>query len=148
MTLGAEMIGRHQLQRLAADDPVAVERAAAEQHLAEPRIVHGGRQQAAAAGFHYRLLQHVEELHLVAGPGIVRERLGEAAGVLLAGVERGLGHLQRRQDPLGQEGAEAFAGDDLDDAAENVGGAAVVPFRARLAHQRHAGDHGRRVRHC
>ena len=35
---------------------------------------------------------------------------------------------------------EALAGDDLDDAAENVGGAAVVPLRARLAHQRHAGD--------
>ena len=34
-----------------------------------------------------------------------------------------------------------LAGDDFDDAAENVGGAAVVPFRAGLAHQRQAGDH-------
>ena len=33
-----------------------------------------------------------------------------------------------------------FAGNDLDDAAENVGGAAVIPFRAGLAHQRQAGD--------
>ncbi len=60
-----------------------------------------------------------------------------------AGVERGLRHLQRRQDAFGQERAERFAGDDLDDAAENVGRAAVIPFRAGLAHQRHAGDHGR-----
>ena len=36
-----------------------------------------------------------------------------------------------------------LAGDDLDDAAEDVGRAAVVPFRAGLADQRHAGDHGR-----
>ena len=59
------------------------------------------------------------------------------------GMECGLGHLQRRQDAFGQERAERFAGDDLDDAAEHVGRAAVIPFRARLAHQRHAGDHGR-----
>ena len=69
------------------------------------KIVHGGRNQAAAAGFHHRPFEHVEELDLVAVPGIGRERLGEAAGVLLAGMKRGLGHLQRRQNPLGQERA-------------------------------------------
>src|SRR6188768_1426087 len=36
----AEMIRGHQLQRLAADDPVAVERAAVEQHLAEACVIH------------------------------------------------------------------------------------------------------------
>ena len=108
MTFGAEMIGRHQLQRLAADDPVAVERAAVEQHLAEPGIVHRGRDQTAAAGFHHRLFQHVEELHLVAVPGIGREGFGETAGILLAGVERGLGHLQRRENAFGQERAQAI----------------------------------------
>ena len=35
-----------------------------------------------------------------------------------------------------------LAGDDFDDAAENVGGAAVIPFRAGLADQRQARDHG------
>ena len=144
---GTEMIRGHQFQRLAADQPVAVERAAVEQHLAEPRVVHRGRDQPAAAGFHRRLFQHVEELHFVAGPGIGRERLGEAAGVFLAGMERGLGHLQRRQDALGQERAQRLAGDDLDDAAENVGGAAVIPFRAGLAHQRQARDHAPHARH-
>ena len=138
----AEVIRRHQFQRLAADDPGAVQRAAAQQHLAEPRIVHRGRDQPAAAGFHHRLFQHVEELDLVAVPGIDREGLGEAAGIGLGGVERGLVHLQRRQDPLGQERAERLAGDDFDDPAEHVGRAAVVPFGARLAHQRHAGDDG------
>ena len=33
-----------------------------------------------------------------------------------------------------------FAGDDLDDAAEDVGGAAVIPLGARLAQQRQARD--------
>jgi len=74
------MIGCHQLQRLAADDAVAVQRAAVEQHLGEAGVVHGGRDQPAAAGFHHRLLEHVEKLDLVAGPGIGRERLGEPAG--------------------------------------------------------------------
>ncbi len=138
--VGAEMIRRHQFQRLAADDPDAIERAAVEQHLAEPRIVHRGRNQPAAAGFHRRLLQHFEELHLVAGPGIGRERLGETTGVLLAGMKRGLGHLQRRKDAFGQERAKRFAGNDFDEAAENVGGTAVIPFGARLAHQRQARD--------
>ena len=79
---GIEMVGRHQLQRLAADDPDAVERAAIEQHLAEPRVVHGGGDQTAAAGFHHRRFQHVEELHFLAAPGIDRERLGEPIGIL------------------------------------------------------------------
>ena len=72
--------------------------------------------------------------------GSVGERFGEAGGVGFRRVERGLGHLQRRQDALGQERAERLAGDDLDDAAEHVGRAAVVPAFAGLADQRHAGD--------
>src|SRR5205814_10163363 len=51
LDVGSEVTGRHQLQRLAADDPHSVERTAVEQHLAEPRIVHGGGDQSATAGF-------------------------------------------------------------------------------------------------
>src|ERR1700749_2423855 len=51
LDLRREMIGGHQLQRLAADDALAIERAAGKQHLAEAGIVHGGRNQPAAAGF-------------------------------------------------------------------------------------------------
>ncbi len=101
LDVGAEMIGRHQLQRLAADDPVAVERAAVEQHLAEPRIIHRGRNQTAAAGFHHWLLEHVEELHLVAGPGIGREGFGETVRIFSAGVKPGLGHLQWCENAFG-----------------------------------------------
>src|SRR6185437_8294298 len=46
----SEVVGRHQFKRLAADDPDTVERAATEQHLAEPRVIHRGRNQSAAAG--------------------------------------------------------------------------------------------------
>src|SRR5215472_9263547 len=140
---GIEVIGGHQFQRLAADDPDAAKHAAIEQHLREARVIHGGRHQAAAAGFHGRLLQHVEELHLVAGPGIVGKGLCEPTGIVLAGEEGRLGHLQRREDTFGQEGAERLAADDLDDAAEDVGGTAVVPFRAGLADQWQLRDHDR-----
>ncbi len=54
------------------------------------------------------------------------------------GREAGLGHLQGREDALGEERAERFAADDLDDAAEDVGGAAVVELVAGMADQREA----------
>ena len=142
--LGAEMVRSHQVQRLAADDPVTVEHAAVQQHLTEARVIHRGRDQPAAARFHHRFVEHVKELHLVAVPGIGRKRLGETVRVFAGGVKRGLGHLQRRQNSLGQERAQRFSADDFDDAPKNVGGAAVVPFRAGLAHQRQA-RHQRRV---
>src|SRR5262249_16606290 len=132
---GIEMIGGHQLQRLAADDALAVERATVEQHLAEARIVHGGGDEPATAGFEPRLRQRVVELNLLIAPGIDVEGLRNAARVLFAGREAGLRHLQGRENALGQERAEALAADDLDDAAEHVGRAAIVPFRARLADQ-------------
>ena len=72
--------------------------------------------------------------------GSVANGSARRAGVLLAGVKRGLGHLQRREDALGQECAQRFPGHDLDDAAENVGGAAVVPLGAGLALQGQARD--------
>src|SRR4029077_14492234 len=135
---GVEMVASHQLQRLAADDPRSIERSGVEQHLAEPRIVHRGRDQTATAGFHDRLLEHVEELYLFAGPGIGRERLREAGGIFRAGVKARLCHLQRDKDALLEEGAKRLAADDFDEAAENVGRTAVVPLRAGLADQRKA----------
>ena len=76
----------------------------------------------------------------VAGPGIGLEGFGKPAGMFFTGVKGGLRHLQRCQDALGQEGSERLAADDFDDAAENVGGAAVIPFRPGLTDQRHAGE--------
>jgi len=74
--------------------------------------------------------------------GSAGKSLGKAAGIGFGRVERGLRHLQRRQDALGEIRTERLAADDFDDAAEDVGGAAVVPLRAGLAHQRQAGDEG------
>ena len=100
------MIGRHPFQRLAADDPGAVEFAAIEQHLREAGVVHGGGDKTAAAGFDHRLFEHVEELDFVAGPGIGREGLGQPVSIFVAGVKGGFGHLQRRQDAFAQKRAE------------------------------------------
>ena len=75
---------------IAADDAVAIQHAAVEQHLAETRIVHGGRDQPTATGFHRGLLQHVEQLDLLAGPGIGWEGFGKTTGIDIAGESQGL----------------------------------------------------------
>src|SRR5262249_3766635 len=46
----AELVGCHQLDGGAAQYALAVELAAVREHLAEPQIVHGGRNSASAAG--------------------------------------------------------------------------------------------------
>ena len=42
------MIGRHEGDGLGPQNALAAERAAVEQHLSEPRVVHGGADHAAA----------------------------------------------------------------------------------------------------
>jgi len=61
--------------------------------------------------------------------------LRKAPRILFARMKGRLGHLQRPNDTFCQECTKGFAGDDLDDAAQNIGGAAVIPFRAGLADQ-------------
>ncbi len=50
--------------------------------------------------------------------------------------EIGVDHSERLEDPFAQEHVERLVRGDLDDAAEDVGRQAVVPRRARLAHER------------
>jgi len=75
--------------------------------------------------------------------GSVGNGSASRGGIFVAREERGLGHLQRREDALGQERSQTLGRDDLDDAAEDVGGAAVVPLRAGLADQRKFRHQGR-----
>ena len=58
---------------------------------------------------------------------IVGERLGEPLALGWRREEGGVVHAERREDPLGEELAEALPRDDLDDAAEHVGRMAVFP---------------------
>ena len=59
--------------------------------------------------------------------------------MLGGGVERGVGHAERPEDPLGEELVERLAGDDLDDPPEDVGRHRVQPLGAGLEGERQAG---------
>src|SRR4030095_9560106 len=48
---GTQMIGGHVGHGLGTENPLAVERAAVEQHLGEARVVHGGAHHAPAPAF-------------------------------------------------------------------------------------------------
>ena len=52
----------------------------------------------------------------------------------------GAGHAERIEDVLLLELVQRLSRDDLDDAAEHVGGVAVAPQRAGLARQRQSGN--------
>ena len=135
-----KVVGGHELKRLASEDARAAERAAEIEHLREPRVIVHRRDKPAAAHFETRFGPGVEELHGCAAVGIVRERLGEALVRVRARGEAGIAHAQRRKNSLMQKRAQGLPGDNLDDAADDVGGMAVIPGCARLVEQRQLGE--------
>ena len=131
------MLRRHQLDRLAAEEPVSFERAAVEQHLAEAHVVRGGREQAAGRGEDFR---RGGEL-LRAGEALVeggRVDHGEAGLLFRRHGEASVDHAERLEDAIAQVGIERLAGNHLDHATDGLGGGAVFPLRAGLEVQRHA----------
>jgi hypothetical protein len=122
-----------------SEDALPVQRAAVQQHVREARVVHHRRGQALAAGF---------ELDRFGGIGIredpvllVRvERLDEARHLAGRDLEGGVGHAERLADALLEELAERHAGNDLDQAPQHIGRAAVPPGGAGLEFQRQLAD--------
>src|SRR5262249_22253337 len=138
--LGAEMIGRHVLDGLAAEDARALERAAIQEHLREARVVAGRRDAATAAALELRRLRGIEQLDLLAGVRIGRQGLGQTRLTIGGDDEARIGHLERAKDALRENLAERLAGDDLDDTSEDVGRDTVLPRRARLVQGRQLGE--------
>ena len=74
--------------------------------MGEAGVIHRGRNQTAAAGFHRRLFQHVEQLHLLAGPGNAyvaeakRQLFGEVGIDLYAGPTEILVVADDHADPF------------------------------------------------
>ena len=58
----------------------------------------------------------------------------------LGRVERGVDHVERAEQAIAAGPRRASAFDDLDNAAEHVGGEAVLPDLARLMHERKRGQ--------
>ena len=131
------MVRRHQGDRLRPEISPAVERTAIEQHLRKARVVGGGTDHPSPAGFPAppldRIAESLDPCSSEQSPGngsAMRARLASstlnAVSVMPSGSEQ----------PLLFELVQRFSGNDLDDAAENVGRVAVIPQRARLLGER------------
>ena len=140
-TFGSEMIGGHELERLASDDARVADRAAEIEHLRKPRIVVHRRQEPAAAGFKTRRRSHVDELR-PACPLSGSTGNGSAMRARLsAGTKKSVSLMPSGfKNSLMEKRAQGLPGDDLDDAADHIGGMAVIPRRARLVDQRQLGQ--------
>src|SRR3546814_10760879 len=98
------MVRRHQAQRLAADDPCAIELAAAEQHQAEAMIVVQRRGEPATARMEAAVLGPAAAVAGVELPHLLLRVEGIAVGqpVLLVDghPKAGVGHAERIEDAL------------------------------------------------
>ena len=112
------------------------ERAAVIKHQQEARVVVHRRDEPAAAHFEARRGAHVDEFYRRPGIGVVRECLGEPLVLVGGREEAGITHAERRENALAQKCAQGLARYDLDDAADDVGGMAVMPGHARLLEER------------
>src|SRR5882672_9581988 len=126
------MVCGHLLECRRAEILLAVELSPVEQHLRKSRIIGGGRDQPAAGRLPFRMVAPLalrEEQY-----GIIGEGLCHARPLRLAVKDEfGAGHPERRQDAFLEELKQRFAGYDLDDPPENVGGMAVTPERTGLS---------------
>ena len=121
------MVRRHQLERFGADDLLALEFAAVEDHLREFRKIRHCRDHAASAGFPFRdnigVTQETDP-----EVAVLWHRLGDQ--LLLVGIsdiERGIAHAQRTEQIVLFILQQRFPRGDLDDTAEDVGRMAVIP---------------------
>jgi len=99
------MVGRHQLQRLWADNLHAIKRTAIEQHPAEPVIIGKGRGKTTAPGLEFAMprpaaffARLVERLHLF--DGVIDIGGWQAMGLILGHHEEGIDHAQRAKNML------------------------------------------------
>jgi hypothetical protein len=130
------MIGGHQPDGGPTQHALAVEHAPVREHLGEAQIVARRRETAGAAGIVARLLRHLDQLDRSGGERILVEGFGEPRELGFRHPEPRVAHLERSEEPLAHEVAEALARRRFDDAPEHVGGEAVFPGRAGLMDQR------------
>ena len=135
------MIAGHQGDGFASEQAFTARgEAAVQQHLGKFEIVFRRRYHAAAAGEKIRFYGEIAG-HRRALTGLwVCQRFGNARRVALAHREAGIGHVQRQGDALGNELIQRHSRHRFDQAAEHVGGHAVVPHGAGLVLQGQRGE--------
>src|SRR5215467_11729913 len=132
------MHGAHQLDGLGAEQALAVQLAAIEQHLGELEVILGIGHQPSGAGEVSRIRNAGLLIYFGECPTIPVIRRGDARQTLLWWMEENVFHPERLENLLTQELVEALAGGDFDDAAERLkpGAGAIAPAGCRLEVQR------------
>ena len=96
----------------------------------------------AAAGLKTRRGAGVDQLHRCSSVRIVGEWLSQALAFVRRHEEGGIAHAERPEDSILQKRSQALPGHNLDDAADNVGGMAVIPRGSWLIDQWQLGKRG------
>ena len=133
---GPQVVGGHERHGVGAEQPHTAQLAAVQQALQKPRVIGGGGHQPTTTGLHGGHTARVQHPQGNATVRVVGQRLGNAVVVLGQHGKTGVLHPERGKNGLVQVLAQRLAGDDLQQAAQHVGGAAVFPHRARRVHQR------------
>ena len=111
-------------------------RALVEDHLAEPDVVARGAVEAAAAHVEFRILLELERKRRQHAVGPAPMHADQPLALLVADLEAGVGHAERREDVVAQIGIEPLAGDRLDRLADEIDVDAVFPACAGVGHDR------------
>ena len=130
----ADLVGGHRGDRLGLENADPFELAPVEEHLGEPRVISGRREQAAAAG-EERLRAVFARQRRSARcrrPG----RSWPPGPAWTRAQEERVVHVERREDPLLQIGVETLTGDDLDQTPQHVVAQPVGPPFAGLVRER------------
>ena len=132
----ADLVAAHLGHRLGRQDACAVQRAAAQQHAQEARVVARRAAQPAAAGQEGRAIagRALAGAEAAIGWALVHRHQPRALGV--GQGEAGIGHAERASDAGGQVVVDRHAARRLDSVANDVGGDAVVPARTGIEQQR------------
>ena len=124
--LRRQMVRGHQIHRLSAQDPDAVQRSAVQQHLREAGIIRNGGEQPAASAFKLGLpgrVLPVGRLH----PFVDLVKPGDSALLFRRNKEAGILHAQRIKNMLLQIFAERFPAQHLDHRAEDIDRESIHP---------------------
>src|SRR5262245_45607901 len=137
----AGVVRHHELHRARAQDALARELAAVEQHLRELEVVLGAGGEPAGAG-EVHAVELLVGIRLEVAALSARVDRGHALGFVAGEREAAVGHTERREDPLLEEHVVRLARHHLADSAQYVEAreAAVAPQRGGLEVERHRAE--------
>ena len=146
----ADVVHRHQFDRLAAHQPNALELASIEQHLQKSNVIGCRGDQTSPAGIigarpPVGIADRVVQVTVVNRPfdnlanaAFVARRVdrGQAPGFMIIEIEMGVGHFKRLKYPRVEELGQRHPRNNLHEVPEHIDGQSIGVFGARLEQQR------------